>query len=160
MNDLILDIFKAVEYSKFYGFVPTFRLNAYSDIKFENVKIESFGGSTIFELFPDVTFYDYTKHTNRQTPENYHLTYSHWGKWEQTQNQIKQGLNVAMVFDVKKAVKLPKIFQGLKVVDGDKTDLRTPENDGINTIVGLRAKMSKANIENELKKDVSFVVAV
>ena len=48
----------------------------------------------------------------------------------------------------------------VKVVDGDKTDLRTPQNDGINTIVGLRAKMSKKNIENELNKEISFVVAV
>lgn len=160
LNDLILDIFKAVEYSTFYGFVPTFRLNAYSDIKWENVRIKSFGNCTIFELFPDVTFYDYTKHTNRQTPKNYHLTYSHWGKWEHTKNQIKQGQNIAMVFDVKKAENLPKMFKGLKVIDGDKTDLRTPKNDGINSIVGLRAKMSKANIENELKKNVSFVVAV
>lgn len=160
LNDLILDIYKAVQYSEFYGFVPTFRLNAYSDIKWENVRIKSFGNCTIFELFPDVTFYDYTKHTNRKTPKNYHLTYSHWGKWEQTKTQIKQGRNIAMVFDVKKAVELPKMFQGLKVVDGDKTDLRTPKNDGMNSIVGLRAKMSKANIKNELKKNVSFVVAV
>ena len=160
LNDLILDIFKAVEYSTFYGFVPTFRLNAYSDIKWENVRIKSFGNCTIFELFPDVTFYDYTKHTNRETPKNYHLTYSHWGKWTQTKNQLKKGNNVAMVFNTKTDEKLPKMFKGLKVVDGDKTDLRTPENDGINSIVGLRAKMSKANIKNELNKEISFVVAV
>ena len=158
LNDLILDIFKAVEYSKFYGFEPTFRLNSYSDIKFENIKLQSFGDSTIFELFPDVTFYDYTKHTNRKTPSNYHLTYSHWGKWKTTKKQMKQGFNVAMVFNTKKADKFNKMFMGLHVVDGDKTDLRTAQNDGINTIVGLRAKMSKANIQNELQKETSFVV--
>ena len=63
-----------------------------------------------------------------------------------------------MVFNTKKADKFNKMFMGLNVVDGDKTDLRTAQNDGINTIVGLRAKMSKANIQNELKKEVSFVV--
>ena len=36
--------------------------------------------------------------------------------------------------------------------------VRTKENDGNNVIVGLRAKMSKANIDKELQKDISFVV--
>ena len=71
---------------------------------------------------------------------------------------MKQGQNVAMVFDAKKADKLPKTFKGRQVVDGDKTDLRTPQNDGLNAIVGLRAKMSRANIDKELNKATSFVV--
>ena len=61
-----------------------------------------------------------------------------------------------MVFN--KNNKLPDIFQNKKVVNGDKTDLRTRENDGDGVIVGLLAKMSKEKIENELKKDVSFIV--
>ena len=156
--DLVNDIYKAIQYSKFYGFEPTFRLNSYSDLPFERIKIKAFGNSTILELFPDVTFYDYSKVPNRATSTNYELTYSHYGNWQITEDQIKKGYNVAMVFNTKKAEKLPKTFKGLKVVDGDKTDLRTAKNDGIKTIVGLRAKMSKAKIQEELNNKISFVV--
>ena len=158
--ELVQDIFKAIEYSKYYGFEPTFRLNAYSDLPFERIKIKSFGNCTIQELFPDVTFYDYSKVPNRKTPNNYELTYSHWGKWETTNDQIKKGYNVAMVFNTNndKNAKLPTTFNNLKVIDGDKTDLRTMQNDGKNTIVGLRAKMSKAKIQKELNEKNPFVV--
>ena len=157
MEQLVFDIFKAINESKNKGFKPTFRLNAYSDIKWEKIKINSFGNATIFELFPNITFYDYTKNLNRLIPNNYELTYSHWGNWEHTKSQIKNGLNVAMVFD--KRHELPAKYQGIKVIDGDKTDLRTTENDGKNVIVGLKAKMSFKNIDNELKKDKSFIVS-
>ena len=61
-----------------------------------------------------------------------------------------------MVFN--KNDQLPEKYNGLKVVDGDKNDLRTPENDGKGVIVGLLAKMSKQAMNNELKKDISFIV--
>ena len=155
MNELVQDVFKAIEYSKFYGFIPTFRLNAYSDIKWENIKIKAFGNNTIFNLFPDVTFYDYTKLPNRVTPPNYELTYSHWGNWKTTRKQVDK-FNVAMVFASKE--NLPETWNKITIVDGDKNDLRTSENDGANVIVGLRAKMSKMNITNELTKQTSFLV--
>jgi len=155
MDELVKDVFKAIEYSKFYGFIPTFRLNAYSDIKFENIKIRAFGNNTIFSLFPDVTFYDYTKLPNRVTPHNYELTYSHWGNWKTTKKQVDK-FNVAMVFASKE--NLPETWNKITIVDGDKNDLRTSENDGENVIVGLRAKMSKLNIKNELNKPMSFLV--
>ena len=158
MKQLVFDIFKAINEAKTKGFKPTFRLNAYSDIKWEKIKISSFGNATIFELFPNITFYDYTKNLNRLVPSNYELTYSHWGNWNHTNSQIKNGLNVAMVFD--KRHELPKKYNGKKVIDGDKTDLRTIENDGTNIIVGLRAKMSFKNIDIELQKNRSFVVSV
>tara|TARA_Y100000593_G_scaffold17573_1_gene35210 strand:+ start:10073 stop:10294 length:222 start_codon:yes stop_codon:yes gene_type:complete len=71
---------------------------------------------------------------------------------------MSNGYNVAMVFNSQKNDKLPNRYNGIKVIDGDKTDLRTKENDGVNVIVGLRAKMSKANITKELNKKMSFVV--
>ena len=158
LNELVVEIYKSIEKSRVNKNTPTFRLNAYSDIRWESVKVSKFGNNTIFQLFPDVQFYDYTKIPNRITPFNYSLTYSHWGKWETTNKAMKQGQNIAMVFDAKKTDKLPKMFKGRQVVDGDKTDLRTPQNDGLNAIVGLRAKMSRANIEKELNKTTSFVV--
>ena len=48
----------------------------------------------------------------------------------------------------------------MKVIDGDKTDLRTKENDGHGVIVGLIAKMSKKAISEELKKEKQFVISV
>jgi len=160
MTELVVEISKAIIKSNNKNITPTFRLNAYSDIKWESVKVNKFGNNTIFELFPDIQFYDYTKIPDRITPFNYALTYSHWGKWGATNNAMKQGQNVAMVFDAKKTDKLPETFNGRSVVDGDKTDLRTPQNDGLNAIVGLRAKMSRANINKELDKTTSFVVRV
>ena len=157
MEQLVFDIFKGINQAKKEGFEPSFRLNAYSDIKWEKIKISSFGNATIFELFPNVIFYDYTKNLNRLVPENYELTYSHWGNWKHTNSQIKNGLNVAMVFD--KRQELPKKYKGTRVVDGDKNDLRTTKNDGKKVIVGLRAKMSFKNIDIELQKNRSFVVS-
>ena len=57
-----------------------------------------------------------------------------------------------MVFNKNKNEDLPKAFNNQIVIDGDKTDLRTIKNDGKNIIVGLRAKMSKKNMDRELNK--------
>lgn len=46
------------------------RLNGTSDIKWEKI------APSLFTDFPDVAYYDYTKIPNRETPDNYHLTYS------------------------------------------------------------------------------------
>ena len=151
MNELVTEIAKAIIKSDKKGIKPTFRLNSYSDIRWESIKIDKFGGNTIYELFPDVEFYDYTKLRKIEI----HLmdiipTYSHWGDWDATKRAMARGQNVAMVFD--KRDELPKTFMGRVVVDGDKTDLRTPQNDGENVIVGLRAKMSKAKIDEMLKE--------
>lgn len=156
MNALVKEIYLAIEKSNKKGFKASFRLNAYSDINWEKIKVKKFGNSSIFELFPNVQFYDYTKLENRNTPSNYSLTYSHYGKWNATKKAIKKGQNVAMVFN--KQDKLPNKYKGLSVVNGDENDLRTPKNDGSGVIVGLLAKMSKQAIENELKKDRSFIV--
>jgi len=155
---LISDIEKAIIASKEAGYIPTFRLNAYSDIRWELMRvndvenlngyrfdIDRYNGKNIFEIFPNITFYDYTKLSNRKPPSNYHLTVSYFGNELEHQRALNNGFNVAMVFDTPKGEALPEFYDGKKVVDGDKTDLRTPENDGINSIVGLRFKGSKAN---------------
>ena len=169
MSLLIDDITEAIKESEKAGYIPTFRLNAYSDIMWENIRFDKAGlsykegkynGKNIFEIFPDITFYDYTKIANRKTPSNYHLTVSYFGNDIEYKKAINNGSNVAMVFDTQnnKNLPLPSEYNGMKVIDGDLTDLRTKENDGTNVIVGLRAKMSKANIEKELQKETSFVV--
>tara|TARA_R110002020_G_scaffold137792_2_gene307344 strand:- start:65 stop:835 length:771 start_codon:yes stop_codon:yes gene_type:complete len=156
MNALVKEIHMAIDRSNKKGFEASFRLNSYSDINWEKIKINKFGNNSIFELFPNTQFYDYSKLENRNTPTNYSLTYSHFGNWNATKRAIKKGLNVAMVFNKKD--KLPNKYKGLSVVNGDENDLRTPKNDGKGVIVGLLAKMSKQAIETELKKDQSFIV--
>lgn len=116
------------------------RLNGTSDIPFFKFKIEN--DKNIFELFPNVTFYDYTKNHlsfDRELPSNYHLTFSrsennHVKSFE----LLKRGFNVAMVFGVKHTNQLPKKYMGYNVIDGDENDLRYL--DPKNVIVGLKYK--------------------
>ena len=116
------------------GFIPVVRLNTTSDIPWEIHKI--------FEIFPRVQFYDYTKIKKRALkfaqglmPKNYHLTFS---MNEANQNDcdevLQEGGNIAVVF----RDKLPDTYKGYKVVNGDEHDLRF--TDPKNVVVGLKAK--------------------
>lgn len=121
------------------------RLNGTSDICWEAFR--PYDGKTVFEAFPGVQFYDYTKDIKKalgNTIPNYHLTFS---RSECNMGQVEQalaaGINVAVVF---KGKVLPKTYLGRKVLNGDKTDLRFEEgNQG--AIVGLIAK-GKARKDN------------
>ncbi|MDB4314492.1 hypothetical protein N9955_00535 [bacterium] len=123
------------------GLKLAIRLNTISDIAWEKVKHE---GQNAFDAFSDVTFYDYTKSPQRmaafvagEMPKNYHLTFS---RSEEKQNQkfalsfLKSAGNVAAVF----RGKLPKTWNGFKVVDGDKSDARFLDPRGV--VVGLVEK--------------------
>ena len=89
------------------------------------------------ELFPNLQFYDYTKNHlrfNIQLPSNYSLVFSRSEtNHEKSIEILKKGFNVAMVFDVP-----PTEFESFQVVDGDETDLRFLDNQGV--IVGLKYK--------------------
>jgi len=114
------------------------RLNLTSDIDWQNVRLN---GQNIFEMFPDVNFYDYSKNFNKfqSKPENYHLTFSYTGKnWNQCKSLLEKGFNIAMVFNVKNETQLPAMYEGYKVVNGDATDLRIKDGKGV--IVGLKWK--------------------
>ena len=120
------------------------RLNGTSDIAWEKIRVGDY--RNLFEMFPDVQFYDYTKIVGRTVPENYHLTFS---KSESNDADvsvaIRNGLNVAVVFD-----KLPETYLGRPVVSGDDSDIRV--NDPRGVVVGLKAK-------GPARKDLSgFVV--
>lgn len=120
------------------GFYFSVRLNATSDIDWQN---ENINGTNIFEIFPDVNFYDYTKNVNKYIgkPENYHLTYSYTGRnWNQCKTLLQRGFNVAMVFNAKKESELPLEYKGFKVSNGDLTDYRIADAKGI--IIGLKWK--------------------
>lgn len=120
------------------GFYFSVRLNCTSDIDWQNVKIN---GQSIFEIFPDVAFYDYSKNINKfiDKPANYHLTYSYTGRNElQCEAILKAGFNVAIVFIAKHETELPKYFDNYPVINGDLTDVRINDAKGI--IVGLKWK--------------------
>jgi len=113
----------------------TLRLNGTSDIMWERLKL--FGTNTVFEEYPDVIFYDYTKIPSRDPKpfKNYSLTFSVAdGNEKETQIAKDKGMNLAVVF----RLNLPKKYLGRKVIDGDVDDLRFL--DPKNVVIGLTAK--------------------
>jgi hypothetical protein len=130
------EIEKAIRLNK-DKFKVVFRLNGTTDIRYEKFKVFDNNTKNIFEIFPDVQFYDYTKNHlrfNSELPKNYHLTFSR-SETNETKafELLNKGYNVAMVFS-----KTPKVYKGFEVVNGDETDLRYLDKD--NVIVGLKYK--------------------
>ena len=145
VSQLVKEIRAHIRKAERLSLRPCIRLNGTSDIQWEH---ESVGpnSETIFDLFPQVQFYDYTKIGSRMVsddlsrkslPSNYHLTYS---RAETLASKIaaahvlQSGGNVAAVF--RKA--LPATYWGYKVIDGVSHDLRFLDDSGV--IVGLVAK--------------------
>ena len=152
MRQLVADLYRFQAYCRKRGIQPVIRLNGTTDIRWELIKCAN--GSSIFEAFPLIQFYDYTKIANRKTSHlpNYHLTWSYSGANEayagMMQRALDAGMNVAAVF---RNPLTAKTWQGLPVVDGDKDDLRILDPKG-GHIVALYAK-------GQAKKDTSgFVV--
>jgi hypothetical protein len=150
MAQLIKDIHAVKRKAAREGLEPAIRLNLTSDIQWENIIYQ---GKTIFQHFPEVSFYDYTKIIKRVLPDskahgikNYHLTFSRSESNQSfTELAMAAGANVAVVFE-----KLPKKYLGRRVIDGTKDDARFLDPKKV--VVGLIA-LGKA------KKDTSgFVV--
>ena len=169
MDYLITDITKFVRYCSNKGKLPCIRLNGTSDIQWENIYVgnmEQYSLDTtdiklfnkkeydldcqnIFELFPDVQFYDYTKIPTRKVEQhkNYHLTWSYSEANMKYANWFDRiAYNIAVVFNGD----MPIHFKGREVVNGDESDLRFLDKG--NVIVGLKAK-------GKARKDTSgFVI--
>lgn len=137
--------------------IITIRLNGTSDLPYEKYRVFE-GGKNIFELFPEIQFYDYTKNHlrfNKVLPSNYHLTFSR-SEINETKaiELLKRGFNVAMVFD-----KLPDTYKGFEVINGDVDDLRFLDKK--NVIVGLKYKPNTGNggkERNILASEGDFVI--
>jgi hypothetical protein len=146
LNELTTEIVKTIAKAEKQGLIPVFRLNGTSDISWE--KYEVVNGKNIFQMFPQVQFYDYTKVLGRKVSHisNYHLTFSKAdGNDMDVRLAASKGMNVAAVFH-----KLPETYIGRTVINGDETDLRFLDAKGV--VVGLKAK-------GKAKKDTSgFVV--
>ena len=128
-----------------------FRLNGTSDIDFIYLLKKQLNFDIDLLAYDKVFFYDYTKSLPRAKryldSKNYTVTFS---KSEvndlQVQEALNLGINVAAVF----SNDLPTTYKGIKVVDGDKSDLVMLEYKKV--ILGLKAK-------GPAKKDTSgFVI--
>jgi len=158
IKDLVYSVAMVAAQAEATDTTPLIRLNGTSDILWEKVPVIRKGEeyANIFDAFPSVQFYDYTKIPNRKNiPENYDLTFSYSGV-EGYEKHIKKAKankalkRIAVVFSHKE--RIPKTFNGLPVVDGDDSDIR--HKDGVNVITALYAK-------GKAKKDTSgFVVHV
>jgi hypothetical protein len=141
MYDLYKDIQKAIKFAERKGLIPVFRLNGTSDLSWE--KYDMLPGLNVFECFPTVQFYDYTKILGRKVKgyENYHLTFSKAdGNDSDVADALLAGMSVVAVYD--------KIPAG--VPSADETDLRFLDAKGV--MLGLKAK-------GRAKKDTSgFVI--
>jgi hypothetical protein len=121
-----------------------FRLNLTSDIAWESVFFDDENPQTIFDKFPSIQFYDYTKSFKRMAqylgkhkefPSNYHLTFSR----SETNDKLCEMVlemkgNVAVVF----RNQLPETWKGYEVINGDENDLRFLDKQGV--VVGLIEK--------------------
>lgn len=157
LNQIKDEIEKAIKKHKDEAIV-TIRLNGTSDLSYENFKV--FDGKNIFELFPNIQFYDYTKNWtrfNKPLPANYHLTFSRSEtNHDKAMELLRRGVNVAIVFD-----KLPKTYEGFEVINADENDLRFLDKKGV--ICGLKYKRmtEKGGAEkNKAAFENGFVVKV
>lgn len=125
--------------------IPVVRLNGTSDIDWTRYNLkDDIEHIDIFEYFRDVQFYDYTKRpraTIKNAHANYHITFSDSGDNREYIDIQPELTNIATVF----LGKIPDVFQGKRVVNGDESDLRFLDPQGV--IVGLLAKgaAKKAN---------------
>lgn len=156
-----------VEKTKRSKYQPLVRLNVFSDVPWERIVLG------LFEKFSELQFYDYTKVSGRDTPRNYDLTFSYSGtNHDRVRYEVREHRRrVAVVFLQPKGMKripaakrtpgygLPSTFWGLRVVDGDVSDVRP--RDPAPSVVGLRWKLPHGqDIDLEKKENRAFVVPV
>jgi hypothetical protein len=136
LAQLVKEIGSLVRKAAKLGMIPAIRLNGMSDIAWETIPVD--GYANIFERFPNVAFYDYTKRFARLTScagiNNYHLTFS----------------PVTVVFKKQ----LPKTYKGKNVIDGDKHDYRVWDS---GNVIGLKFKGSIKDREEAIENGFCVV---
>lgn len=115
------------------GLIPCVRLNGTSDLNWAKYLIE---GKTVFEHFPTLQFYDYTKVFDNlrlsKVYSNYHVTFSYSGTNGALAGMaLEGGHNVAVVVTEQNK----DVLEG---INGDETDLRFLDKP--NSLVLLTAK--------------------
>jgi hypothetical protein len=150
LKDLKRDIMILKADAESKNMIPNVRLNGTSDLNWYDYRLD---GKNIFEIFPEVQFYDYTKRVDlfESMPLNLHLTYSFSGtNIIQAQNALNKGINVTIVVSTKEQ-KNYFLTDDSNFIDGDETDLRFL--DGTGKIVVLTAKGRAKN------DDLGFLIA-
>lgn len=153
MDTITMEIIKLNKKATRKGTSLAIRLNGTSDICWEKIR-SRLTNKNIFETFPTIQFYDYTKdHTRLDALKgkwgNYHLTYSVSETKASEKHALRLlplGVNCAVVFK-----ELPTKYLGHKVINGDLDDLRFLDDKGV--VVGLKAK-------GQARKDQSGFVKV
>ena len=168
LAQLVKELLAFHKRAKRLNLTPVIRLNGTSDIQWESISIASqwegdsralatlmdnkagwlqyFGtGTTIFELFPDTQFYDYTKIPNRfdkKLPANYHLCLSYSGASPRYVAMVTAalkahpGINLIVVAD--EQTKAGWLASLPNHADGDLSDLRFLDVPG--DVIVLKAK--------------------
>ena len=151
LTQLLKEIKKEIKKASDKDEKIAFRLNGTSDIDFLYLLNKNLDFDIELLTYDKVYFYDYTKSIARAKRykdfRNYTLTFS---KSETNDKEVKEalnlGINVAAVFKDN----LPQKYKGVKVIDGDKSDLEMLKHKKI--ILGLKAK-------GDAKKDTTgFVI--
>ena len=152
MKLMCIEIDRAIRKSKRLGMDFSIRLNCTSDI---SPLAFVMNGKNILEIYPNVSFYDYTKNPNylrlAKRYDNYYLTFSRDGSAENEKvclEWLSKGNNVAVVFGVTKTSELPKKYMGYEVLVGDDYDYRVWDKlQKGKQIVGLIYKIGKNDFE-------------
>ena len=132
-----------------------FRLAARMNLLSDRIKM----ANAVASRHPTVQFNDYTASpVPLPGPDNMYRTYSRKETWtlEQVTGLVQRGLNVSVVFDVKRKAPLPPEWHGMRVIDGDVHDARWTDPAGV--IVGLRLKGTKPSMQDA--RNSGFAVAV
>lgn len=157
---VIRDVIRLQRKAAAMGLRPAVRLNGTSDIDWSRkvvAEVVHANGSsrslTIFELFPEVEFYDYTKNplllqrfAENLLPKNYHVTAS-WSErmtGPQLAALLDAGVNVAVPFKSDsgrdyRVLQTETVVGPAEVVNGDLHDLRFLDGRR-GVIVALKAK--------------------
>lgn len=154
MNLLVAEIKSAMSKANKIDALFSIRLNCTSDVDWSNTLLK---GQNIFEIFPNVIFYDYTKIFRKfvKIPENYHLTYSYTGyNWSNCLKVLEMGYNIAMVFNLNKKDKLPMSYKGIEIISGDLSDYRVNDIKGV--IIALVWKKIANKEHNEIVRFSRF----
>ena len=138
------------------GLQAVFRPNLTSDLEWENIINED--GVTIFEKHGKNQVYEYTTSFKRmkaflngELPSNYHLTFS----CSETNEKIaKLVLEIVVIVTVVFRNQLPETWNGVEVIDGDESDLRFLDKQGV--VVGLIEKgLAKKDSTGFVKEGVN-----
>ena len=132
-----------------------FRLAARMNLLSDRIKM----ANAVARRHPAVQFNDYTASpVELPGPDNMYRTYSRKETWtlEQVTGLVQRGLNVSVVFDVKRKAPLPTEWHGMRVIDGDLHDARWTDPAGV--IVGLRLKGTKPSMQDA--RNSGFAVAL